>query len=910
MHLKSRHWSHMRLLISALVLSSVAISVEQVNVSAVDPATITSITTSKPNGTYKVGDQMWINLNFSEPVTLSGAVSILLETGLSDRNAYCDGPPRTLQVVPCTYTVQVGDRSNDLDVQSKWALIPGSSVTANGVEGSSVTANGVDANLLLPVPGEAGSLSASSAIVIDGAGVDEQWPTPPKNQFGIHYGLIAEDYRENTSYLRYQAPSGNSSEYCSSVASCANENLNFRAVLPRCLVPADIDCIETVLAQSPTVTEVAGEFSDVFPKVGAQEFTGSVDYKIPNGRTSTLYKFKDLPHSEVNGKAIDSYLVTVSISGGNNKSTPSTRSLFASVSPVSIIENNCDDRSFGNCLDTANGNAGYDERAGIRCIANDGIDANKDGKINGSDASTGDKGICALRRPFPVGTRFTVKVRVSVAPSGWLHGRLADPKITYNSDNKVSTQIVLSGEPVKVPVFAGFATYRGMDTGLQTYYDSLCASETNCLSPGWEGLNQTVSTPKDKRMMGVQPSYYSTRAFDVLTKWKNFTQDTSPALPSYWNIRTLSSDEMVSASPCITKASGVTGIVSTNATAYSSGPPSFDSTTKNLQYEVSAPHYTQDGKTEFKGAYNLIIRDDVAECLYNFSSAFAAPAPPEEFADDGASEVYVEEEPYVDEAIYGEEYPDIEEEFVDTSDGSYEMYEGAEFEEVSLAEYVAEEKDLTLTEDKDASGAVIDETEVFEEAVVASIDAAVLTELQKSATANTAIDLSDGWFKFSATNFTFSKPTLKVQFGATPSKVVACVSGANIKLVKAIKAKCPAGTTIAKTIYCMKKKVAEAVVGAKPKCPKKTVLAQSVKCAKGATAVLVVAVSPKCAKGYSKVNTYFCVKDNIARKVSSVRVKCSNGFAVAKQLVCAKGKKFVTLTAAKPKCPKGYKPKK
>ena len=163
MRLESRRSSRKRLFVSALLLLSVAISVEQDNVSAVDAATIVSVTTTKPNGTYKVGDQMWINLNFSEPVTLGGAVSILLETGLSDRNAYCDGPPRTLQVVPCTYTVQVGDRSNDLDVQSKWAIIPGSSVTANGVE-VSVTANGVDANLLLPVPGEAGSLSASSAM--------------------------------------------------------------------------------------------------------------------------------------------------------------------------------------------------------------------------------------------------------------------------------------------------------------------------------------------------------------------------------------------------------------------------------------------------------------------------------------------------------------------------------------------------------------------------------------------------------------------------------------------------------------------------------------------------------------------------------------------------------------------------
>ena len=145
MRLESRRSSRKRLFVSALLLLSVAMSVGQANVEAVNAATITSITTSKPNGTYKVGDQMWIDLNFSEPVTLGGAVSILLETGPSDRYAYCD-ISGTMQVVRCTYTVQVGDRSNDLDVQSKWAIIPGSSVTANGVE-VSVTANGVDANL-------------------------------------------------------------------------------------------------------------------------------------------------------------------------------------------------------------------------------------------------------------------------------------------------------------------------------------------------------------------------------------------------------------------------------------------------------------------------------------------------------------------------------------------------------------------------------------------------------------------------------------------------------------------------------------------------------------------------------------------------------------------------------------------
>ena len=97
MHLKSRHWSRMRLFVSALLLLSVAISVGQANVEAVNAATITSITTSKPNGTYKVGDQMWIEVNFSETVTLSKGLLLVLETGSADRYAFCDTPIQTLQ---------------------------------------------------------------------------------------------------------------------------------------------------------------------------------------------------------------------------------------------------------------------------------------------------------------------------------------------------------------------------------------------------------------------------------------------------------------------------------------------------------------------------------------------------------------------------------------------------------------------------------------------------------------------------------------------------------------------------------------------------------------------------------------------------------------------------------------------
>jgi len=72
---------------------------------------------------------------------------------------------------------------------------------------------------------------------------------------------------------------------------------------------------------------------------------------------------------------------------------------------------------------------------------------------------------------------------------------------------------------------------------------------------------------------------------------------------------------------CISEGVGVTGIVATNSTLYSEGPPTFDSATSSLNYKVAAPHYEKDGKTEFKGRYDLILRSDIAKCLYGLDDS-------------------------------------------------------------------------------------------------------------------------------------------------------------------------------------------------------------------------------------------------------------------------------------------------
>ncbi|MFM6842049.1 MAG: hypothetical protein ACKOVI_06525, partial [Candidatus Planktophila sp.] len=68
------------------------------------------------------------------------------------------------------------------------------------------------------------------------------------------------------------------------------------------------------------------------------------------------------------------------------------------------------------------------------------------------------------------------------------------------------------------------------------------------------------------------------------------------------------------------KSGDISGVVTTNATAYTSGAPVFNKESQSLDYQVASPHYAPDGRVNV-GNYNLQINSKVARCLYGFTSA-------------------------------------------------------------------------------------------------------------------------------------------------------------------------------------------------------------------------------------------------------------------------------------------------
>ncbi|WP_167598988.1 Ig-like domain-containing protein [Comamonas sp. A23] len=124
------------------------------------PPTVTSVSASTPNGTYKTGDVISITVAFNETVTVTGVPQLTLETGSTDRVvSYASGSGSSS--LTFNYTVQAGDTSADLDYLGSGAL------SLNG--GSIRDSAGNDATLSLASPGAAGSLGANKNIVINDA---------------------------------------------------------------------------------------------------------------------------------------------------------------------------------------------------------------------------------------------------------------------------------------------------------------------------------------------------------------------------------------------------------------------------------------------------------------------------------------------------------------------------------------------------------------------------------------------------------------------------------------------------------------------------------------------------------------------------------------------------------------------
>lgn len=125
-----------------------------------DAPVVDSIKSTAANGTYNIGDKIFITVYFNEKVKTTGKPRIALNCGGSDSVAYYySGTGNTS--LTFLYTVLEGHESSDLDVKDAVTVIDLNGGTLTDIAGNSTA-------YALPVPGALNSISDNQAIIIDG----------------------------------------------------------------------------------------------------------------------------------------------------------------------------------------------------------------------------------------------------------------------------------------------------------------------------------------------------------------------------------------------------------------------------------------------------------------------------------------------------------------------------------------------------------------------------------------------------------------------------------------------------------------------------------------------------------------------------------------------------------------------
>lgn len=199
-------------------------------------------------------------------------------------------------------------------------------------------------------------------------------------------------------------------------------------------------------------------------------------------------------------------------------------------------------------------------------------------------------GEAGLITEFPKDVRISVTVRMPKGDGGWFSGRITDPIVEFNSENKYNA-LTIDALPAKVQKIQAWVpaskkvpamVKMGMDSGSNYSIES--------------GFNDPPN-----------PS-----SIDWTEQLRPFVGDKSTSEEDVWVVRStyIQND-------CFPNTR-ISGFVTTNAMAYSWNPPVL----KNgfLDYKVGGMHTTSTGDLT-RGTYDLVLNSQTARCLYKFSSA-------------------------------------------------------------------------------------------------------------------------------------------------------------------------------------------------------------------------------------------------------------------------------------------------
>jgi len=334
------------------------------------------------------------------------------------------------------------------------------------------------------------------------------------------------------------------------------------AILPPCEIAEQTNCIESLsVGTAGQVTQAS-----LNRQIPGFSYEQEPSLGVPEGSTVSIWSAPNYPHTGGNEYAVIATLSWALVDGRTQLTN-----FAANVSGVTERPN---------------------PRVGISTPL-------AEGSVSGASGGSSEcfytlQQTCAYNQVLPDGARIRLAVRISKDMSGWLFGRLKDPQIQITEHRPRSNLVVIDAEPVKVPV--------------------LQVSWNQNEIPG-------LVNPTDTGNFGggsFMTSSTDMRSFSFISSLREVAKDSSSGVRQFWGFQSSSWVNGVSAQ-CSRANTGLMGIVTTNAMAYQGGVPSFSRGT--LSYRVAGMHYLPDGATEALGTYDLVMRSDIARCLYGFNRA-------------------------------------------------------------------------------------------------------------------------------------------------------------------------------------------------------------------------------------------------------------------------------------------------
>lgn len=399
-------------------------------------------------------------------------------------------------------------------------------------------------------------------------------------------------------------------------AGCESDKFfHYQALLPYCPNNDSANCVSDVVATGPDGRPHKAIYVEDFPGKTKYSFVGNPAVDLPDSGSNFIVSIPDMPHS--NG---DKYLIASQITG----SKPGVDRKFTlnqfrtGIYAVTSVEGKYQ-VPFSSTKITSFPNPYIGNSAGD----NSGWDYSINALPKCAQLS---ETRCALAWPLPLDVNFEMTLRMKIAITGWLHGRLQDASASIDKNSNGSETIRISGKPVIVPIVYKSFPRSDMPKVVTDFYKK----DANQLQ-----FDYNFATPTGQNSTYRALNQYSPDEFPEAIMWYQALSDTAPYSSTAWSFRSIQSGQL--GSGCSTNSAGLTGLVSTNSNMYVAQPPVFNKAEQSLDYKITSPHFLPDGSV-FKGNYNLVINSDFARCIYGFSKA-PVSATVSILSSDGSSQV-------------------------------------------------------------------------------------------------------------------------------------------------------------------------------------------------------------------------------------------------------------------------------